>query len=248
MERAAQNKQAMEKKVIVITGATGGLGRQMVSHFEKRDDVQLALHTFEQEPFDVSCPHAWFKADLSNSIQVSSFISSVLANFKRVDIQINNAGITRNGMSWKLSEADFNQVMAVNVTAPFLLIRGFLPVMRENGFGRIVSISSVVAQTGVPGPVAYATSKAALLGMTKTIAKETATSGITINALALGYFDSGMIETVPEEQQRAIIEQIPKKRLGSTDTILTTLDWLISPAADYITGQTISLNGGLYTA
>lgn len=246
MENDTKFEEYMEKKVIVITGATGGLGSAMVKHFETQN-VQLALHTHLQEPVEVACSHAWFKADLSDENQVKTFVSAVLANFGKVDVLINNAGISRNGMSWKLSAKDFNEVMAVNATAPFLLMQGFLPKMRENQSGRIISISSVVAQTGVPGTVAYAASKAALLGITKTVAKEVATSGITVNALALGYFDTGMINEVSEEMQQRIIEQIPMNKLGSVETILGTLDWLISENATYVTGQTISLNGGLHT-
>lgn len=235
----------MERKVIVITGATGGLGSEMVKHFEKQQ-VRLALHTFQQEPFDVACEHAWFKADLRDPNQIDSLIAAIIANFGRIDVLINNAGISKNGMSWKLSDADFNEVLAVNLTAPFKLIKGFLPKMREQKSGRIISISSVVAQTGVVGTVAYAATKAGLIGMTKTVSKETATSGITVNCLALGYFNVGMIEEVAPEMQAQIIQAIPQQQLGSVTTILATIDWLISKEADYITGQTISLNGGLF--
>lgn len=236
----------MDKKVILITGATGGLGSAMVKHFETQD-VRLVLHTFQQEPFEVACEHAWFKADLRDENQVQNLVASVIANFGRVDVLINNAGISKNGMSWKLSPRDFNEVIAVNLTAPFLLSHGLLPSMREHQFGRIINISSVVAQTGVPGTVAYAASKAGILGMTKTIAKEVANQRITCNALALGYFDQGMISEVSPELQEQIIAQIPKNRLGGVETILTTIDWLLKDESDYITGQTISLNGGLFT-
>jgi NAD(P)-dependent dehydrogenase (short-subunit alcohol dehydrogenase family) len=236
----------MDKKVILITGATGGLGSEMVKHFEKQD-VKLALHTFQQEPFDVACEHAWFKADLRDENQVKNLIASILANFGRVDVLINNAGISKNGMSWKLAPADFHEVIAVNLTAPFLLCQGVIPSMRSNNFGRIITISSVVAQTGVPGTVAYAASKAGVLGMTKTIAKELANGAITCNALALGYFDQGMISEVSEEMQQQIISQIPKNRLGGVETVLATIDWLLKDESDYVTGQTISLNGGLFT-
>lgn len=236
----------MEKKVIVITGATGGIGREMVKHFEQKN-VRLALHTFQNEPFDVACEHAWFKADLSDSQQVSNFVVMVLANFEKIDVLINNAGLSKNGMSWKLGVQDFQEVIAVNLTAPFLLMHGFLPTMRQQNYGRIISISSVVAQTGVPGTSAYAASKAGLLGLTKTIAKEVAGNGITVNALALGYFDKGMISEVSPEMQAKIIEQIPLKKLGSVSTILATIDWLLSEEAAYVTGQTISLNGGLFS-
>jgi NAD(P)-dependent dehydrogenase (short-subunit alcohol dehydrogenase family) len=235
----------MERKVIVITGATGGLGREMVKHFEQQN-VRLALHTFQQEPFDVACEHAWFKADLRDPQQIDTLIAAILANFGRIDVLINNAGISKNGMSWKLSDADFNEVVAVNLTAPFKLIKGFLPKMRDQKSGRIISISSVVAQTGVVGTAAYAASKAGLIGLTKTVSKETATNGITVNCLALGYFNVGMIDEVAPEMQAQIIQAIPQQQLGSVATILATIDWLISKEADYITGQTISLNGGLF--
>ncbi|MDR0802735.1 SDR family NAD(P)-dependent oxidoreductase [Fluviicola sp.] len=236
----------MDKKVIFITGATGGLGSAMVKHFEKQD-VRLALHTFQQEPFDVSCEHAWFKADLRDENQISGLIATVLANFGKVDVLINNAGISRNGMSWKLAPAAFHEVIAVNLTAPFLLSHGLIPSMRSNNYGRIINISSVVAQTGVPGTVAYAASKAGILGMTKTIAKELAAQPITCNALALGYFDRGMISEISEEVRDQIIAQIPKNKLGGVETILSAIDWLLQNSCDYVTGQTISLNGGLYT-
>jgi NAD(P)-dependent dehydrogenase (short-subunit alcohol dehydrogenase family) len=235
----------MERKVIVITGATGGLGSEMVKHFEQQN-VRLALHTFQQEPFDVACEHAWFKADLRDPQQIDTLIAAILANFGRIDVLINNAGISKNGMSWKLSDVDFNEVVAVNLTAPFKLIKGFLPKMRDQKSGRIISISSVVAQTGVVGTAAYAASKAGLIGLTKTVSKETATNGITVNCLALGYFNVGMIDEVAPEMQAQIIQAIPQQQLGSVATILATIDWLISKEADYITGQTISLNGGLF--
>lgn len=235
----------MEQQVILITGATGGLGTAMAQHFSKQN-VRLALHAFHGETYDVSCEHAWFHADLREEIAIGQLVQEVLARFGRIDVLINNAGISRNGMSWKLPSESWNDVMAVNLTAPFLLMKAIIPGMRERNYGRIISISSIVGQTGMAGTAAYTASKAGLIGLSKTIAKETATSGIAVNTLALGYFDAGMITEVSPELQEQIIRQIPKQRLGGTDTILATIDWLLQPAADYVTGQTIGLNGGLY--
>ncbi|ASS48268.1 MAG: hypothetical protein A3D31_19135 [Candidatus Fluviicola riflensis] len=236
----------MEQQVIFITGATGGLGSAMVKHFETKN-VRLALHAYQNETFAVSCEHEWFQADLRDQQAIPQLVNDILKRFGRIDVLINNAGISRNGLSWKLADEDWNDVLAINLTAPFLLTKAVLPGMRIQQFGRIISISSVVAQTGVAGTAAYAASKAGLLGLTKTVAKETATSGITANALALGYFDTGMITEVSPELQEQIRLQIPKQRLGSVETILTTIDWLLLPASDYVTGQTISLNGGLHS-
>jgi NAD(P)-dependent dehydrogenase (short-subunit alcohol dehydrogenase family) len=118
--------------------------------------------------------------------------------------------------------------------------------MRANGFGRIINITSVVAQTGAIGTAAYSASKAGLIGLTKTIAKEVAVNGITVNALALGYFETGMIADVPDERLQQIVSTIPMGRLGSTQTVCSAIDWLITEEAGYITGQVINLNGGMY--
>jgi NAD(P)-dependent dehydrogenase (short-subunit alcohol dehydrogenase family) len=217
----------------------------MAQHFS-RQSVKLALHAFHGETYELSCDHAWFHADLRDEAAIEQLVKSVVAHYGKVDVLINNAGISRNGMSWKLPTEAWNDVMAVNLTAPFLLMKAVIPGMRERRYGRIISISSIVGQTGMAGTAAYTATKAGLIGLSKTIAKETATSGIAVNTLALGYFDAGMISEVSPELQEQIIKQIPKQRLGDTATILATIDWLLQSEADYVTGQTIGLNGGLY--
>jgi NAD(P)-dependent dehydrogenase (short-subunit alcohol dehydrogenase family) len=235
------------EKVLLITGASGGMGSALIRDFAAQGYV-LALHHHHRTPqLEESERVAHFKADLSKEEEVNALAEAVLERFGRVDIVVHNAGISRSGMSWKMDTADWRQTMAVNVDAAFFLSRAIVPHMRAQKFGRIVHISSVVAQTGFIGTAAYAASKAALLGLTKSMSKELISSGITVNALALGYFEVGMIEDVPDEMRAAVVESIPAKRLGETHTVSATLQWLFSDEAAYVTGQTINLNGGLYS-
>jgi NAD(P)-dependent dehydrogenase (short-subunit alcohol dehydrogenase family) len=187
------------------------------------------------------------QADLRDAIQIQSAIHAVLEKWNKVDVLINNAGISQSDMSWKTSVNDWNETIQVNLTAPFVLSKLLLPIMKQNGFGRIINISSVVAQTGVIGTSSYTASKAGLLGLTKTLSKEVAKHNITVNALALGYFNRGMIKDVPDEFREEIIESIPKNELGKPRIIAETIHFLMSNDANYLTGQTINLNGGLFS-
>lgn len=235
------------EKVLLITGASGGMGSALIRDFAGKG-YRLALHHYHRIPvLPESEAVAHFKADLSIESEVNQLVEAVIQRFGRIDILIHNAGISRSGMSWKMSTEDWRQTMAVNLDAPFLLSRAVVPYMRTQKSGRIVHISSVVAQTGFIGTAAYAASKAGLLGLTKSMSKELISSGITVNALALGYFEVGMIEDIPDELRAQVVESIPAKRLGEAKTVFSTLQWLISEEADYVTGQTINLNGGLYS-
>ena len=160
---------------------------------------------------------------------------------------INNAGLSHSSMSWKTSADSWRSTMALNLDAPFYLAKFSIPFMREAKSGSIINISSIVAQTGFIGTASYAASKAGLIGLTKTLSKEVAASGINVNALALGYFNTGMINDVPEEMKETITENIPMKKLGDPATVCKTIEYLISKEAKYVTGQTINLNGGMYS-
>jgi 3-oxoacyl-[acyl-carrier protein] reductase len=195
---------------------------------------------------DASDSIAYFQADLTNEDEVNRMIEAVINRFGRVDVLINNAGISKSAISWKTSLDAWNETIAINLTAPFLVAKACIPSMRKNGSGSIINISSVVGQTGQIGTAAYTASKAGLIGLTKTLAKELVSNNITVNALALGYFSTGMIADVPQEQQDQIIESIPLKKLGDPATVCKTIEWLISSEAAYVTGQVIQLNGVLY--
>lgn len=231
---------------MLITGASGALGSEIASYFSKQS-IQLALHYKSALPLEsesTSCKH--FKADLTKEEEVKALIANVVHTFGRLDIIINNAGISKSSISWKTSAADWSETLAVNLTAPFLVSKYAIPEIRKQSVGRIINISSVVAQTGFVGTVAYAASKSGLIGMTKTLAKELSPFKITVNALALGYFNKGMIDDVPVDMQQAIIESVPLKTLGDPKTINKMIETLISDAGDFVTGQTLNLNGGLH--
>jgi NAD(P)-dependent dehydrogenase (short-subunit alcohol dehydrogenase family) len=235
----------MEKRVMLITGASGGMGTA-ISNWFNEFDYQLVLHYFDHQPsLPTSENVTHLNADLRDPAAIQEMVKEIVSRYGRLDVVINNAGISRSAMSWKTSLDAWNETMAVNLNAPFVIAASTIPKMREHSFGRIINITSVVAQSGAVGTAAYAASKAGLIGLTKTISKEVALSGITVNALALGYFNTGMITDVPEEIQKTIVQSIPMNRLGTTDTVCKTIEWLISEEAGYVTGQVINLNGGM---
>ena len=187
-----------------------------------------------------------FRADLTSEADVRALGGEVNERFGTVWGLVNLAGSTSNGMSWKLPLAEFQRVLADNLTSTFLTCREFIPVMREAGGGRIVNISSVVAFTGVAGASHYAAAKAGIVGFTKAISRELASRRIAVNVLALGYFDYGMLYTVPEELREGIRGQIPAARFGTAAEIGGTVVHLLSDEGAYTTGQILHINGGMY--
>jgi len=244
----------MQGKVAIITGASGGIGQvlaaelgeagaSVVVHYLTNEEAAARLVSRIRERGGKATKA---QADVTNPSEVESMVHTVLDTFGRVDILINNAGINRDAISWKMDERTWIQVLEVNLTGAFLCARAVLPAMRSQQWGRIINISSVVAQIGVPGAVAYAASKAGLIGLTKTLAREVIRKGITVNCLALGYFKAGLMLTLAPDLQETILSQIPMGRLGEPEEVAHTVLFLCDERASYITGQVISINGGLY--
>jgi len=227
--------------MILITGASRGIGKYLMRYFidegmEVRgtynnsvpDDINLEL---------MSC------IDISNSTHVKEWVANVTTGAKKV-VLINCAGINYNAFAHKSLIEKWQKVIEINLMGSFNVISAVLPVMRESGFGRIINLSSVVAQKGIPGTSSYSASKSGLWGMTKSIAAENAVKGITINNLNLGYFNIGMIKDVPENYLSSIISDIPKGELGDPKNIIKAVEFLIE--SDYTTGTSIDINGGLF--
>jgi NAD(P)-dependent dehydrogenase (short-subunit alcohol dehydrogenase family) len=230
-------------KNILIIGASGGLGTEMVKFFAEKN-YRLALHYHDNPPADSSFKS--FQADIRKEDEVESLIQNVIADLGRVDVVINNAGISKNAISWKADIENWNETIGVNLTGPFLVCKHLIPYMREQNFGRIIFMSSVVAETGMVGASAYAASKSGLFGLTKSLSRELANKEITVNAVALGYFNTGMIDDVSKELQEELKRQIPKNELGQPLELAHLIEYIISDNASYLTGQTLNLNGGLY--
>jgi len=248
------NIDQLSDKTIVVTGASGGIGVALVDYLLANGITRLALQyrNTSEELFAAVRQHGLdpetlcFQADLSSEADVRTLGESIKATFGPVWGLINLAGSTSNGLSWKLSLEEFQNVLANNLTTTFLVCREFIPGMREADGGRIINISSVVAFDGVAGASHYCAAKAGIVGFTKAIARELATRHITANALALGYFDYGMLYTVPDPLREGIRQQIPAGRFGSAAEIGGMVLHLMSNDGAYVTGQVLHINGGMY--
>jgi len=238
-------EKIMSKKTILIIGSSGGLGSSILKSFDEAK-YNLALHYYSNPVSIQSESCKTYKADITIESEVETLMGNVINDFGSVDIVINTAGITISEMSWKTELSNWDKTIAINLTGPFLVTKYVIPHMRKNGFGRIIFMSSIVAQTGFIGASAYAASKAGLFGLAKTLSKEVANKGITANSIALGYFNTGMIDDVPQDLQDQLKEAIPVSELGKPEELAELIKYIISEKASYLTGQTLNLNGGLY--
>lgn len=238
---------------MLITGATGGMGSAMVRHFAP-SDYQLVLHyhtnkdKLEELVREIKFTHEplMLQADLYVEQAIIHLCGEAQRQVGRVDVLVNNAGMSSAAMTWKQDLEHWNKVINLNLTAPFLMMKHLIPGMRHRGFGRIINISSVVAQVGVAGTAAYAASKAGLFGLAASASRELAHRGITVNTIALGYMDDGMIHLINEEVKDQIIRSIPARRLGDSESLGALIDYLASDSAAYLTGQVLNFNGGMY--
>ncbi|MEO9532868.1 MAG: SDR family oxidoreductase [Crocinitomicaceae bacterium] len=233
-------------RTILIMGSSGGLGTVLTNYFGQKD-VNLALHYFKNEPKTIPSNAKAFQADIRNESEIKDLIDTVANEFGSIDVVLNNAGISKSEISWKAQQESWEDTMAINLTGPFLVAKHALKYMRDQQFGRIIFMSSIVAQTGFIGASAYGASKAGLIGLTKSMSKEVANKGITVNSIALGYFNAGMINDVPVEMQQKLMNDIPVRELGNPEQLAELMNYLISDKASYLTGQTLNLNGGLYS-
>lgn len=240
-------------KFAIVTGAARGIGRATALKLAQEGyTVALNFLTSEVEAKEslalvqkISPASIAVQADVTKSVQTAELVQKVLKEFGRIDVLVNNAGITRDGFFHRLPQDQWEEVMTTNFEGAIHMMRDVIPHMRKAKSGRIVSISSVIAFTGNMGQTNYSASKAALIGFTKSLALESAELGVTVNAIAPGFIDTSMTRAIPQEILEKTIQRIPMKRLGQPEDIAETVAFLVSPAASYITGQTFHINGGL---
>lgn len=235
-------------RLAVVTGGTRGIGAEICRQLKKagyKVAANYAHHEEVAEKFTKETGIKAYKWDVSKLKECQSGIDKISEEFKQTpDILVNNAGITRDGVLHKMLAEEWHQVIETNLTSCFNMCHAVIKPMRENNFGRIVSISSINAQAGQFGQTNYSAAKAGILGFTKALARETAAKGVTVNSIAPGYIKTDMTDAVPRDVMEAIISQIPVRRLGHPDEIARTVLFLAADEAGFITGETISVNGG----
>jgi len=233
----------------LVTGASGGIGSAIAKGLAAQG-ARLAVSGSNVEKLaafrdELGGDHVALACNLSDAAAVDALVPQAIEALGKLDILINNAGVTRDNLAMRMKDDEWSDVIRVNLEAAFRLCRAALKPMMRARFGRIVSVTSIVGTTGNPGQANYAASKAALVGMSKALAQEVASRGITVNCVAPGFIQSAMTEVLPEAQKAALLGRIPIGDLGSGDDIAAACIYLASREAGYVTGQTLHVNGGM---
>ena len=237
-------------KVAIITGATRGIGAAVAKSMSL-EGYQLVLNYRTMQPefeaFVKTLPSETLlvQGDVSQFDEAQNIIKQTIEHFGRVDVLVNNAGITRDNLILRLSEEEFDQVYETNLKGTFNMTKHISRIMLKQKYGRIINMSSVIGLKGNIGQSNYAASKAGVIGLTKSIAKELASKGITVNAVAPGFIETQMTESISDEAKNAALQNIPMKRLGVPEDIAHIVCFLASDQANYITGQVIQVDGGM---
>ncbi len=243
----------LEQKVALVTGATRGIGLATLLELGRQGATVVGTSTTEQGAQSISNTleaqglKGYGKVlNVTNQDQVKTCFDEIVKELGPIDILVNNAGITKDNLSMRLKEHEWDDVISVNLTSAFNISKLCLKPMMKARFGRIINISSVVGSTGNAGQTNYAASKAGLIGMSKSLALEVASRGITVNVVSPGFIDTDMTKDLAETQKQALLTQIPSGQLGQADDVAHAVAFLASNRAQYITGHTLHVNGGMF--
>jgi len=239
-------------RVTIVTGASQGIGEAIALELA-REGTELVLIDVQKEKLEEVAQRIGEKkgravsyySDVSRLDQVEKIIESIIQKHKKIDHLVNNAGITRDNLLMRMKEEDWDSVLAVNLKGVFNLSKTVIRHMISKRYGRIVNLSSVVGLMGNAGQSNYSASKAGVIGLTKSLAREVASRGITVNAIAPGYIATPMTDTLPDSVKKTFVDIIPMKRFGTTEEVAHLVKFLLSDDAAYITGQVVSINGGM---
>ena len=241
-------------KTAIVTGSARGIGKAIAETLAKDGfDIIIidacpieASEETAKEIAGLGVKTKAYRCDVTNSEEVNKVVEEVNTEFGSVDVLVNNAGITKDGLFVRMKEEDFDAVIAVNLKGTYNFTRAAAPIMMKQRSGRIVSISSIVGIQGNAGQVNYSASKAGIIGLTKSVARELASRGVTCNAIAPGYVETPMTAVLPDKVKEAMLEAIPMKRYGQPSDIANAVAFLVSDRASYITGQVLSVDGGMH--
>jgi 3-oxoacyl-[acyl-carrier protein] reductase len=246
------NNVNLQNEVALVTGASRGIGQAIARTLAEAGARVIGTATSESGAAGISASLGdkgrGAMLDVGNAASIDALLADLDAKNEMPTILVNNAAITRDTLLLRMKPEDWDAVIATNLTSVFRLSKGVLKRMMKERRGRIVSLTSIVGLTGNPGQANYAAAKAGILGFTKSLAKEIASRGITVNAVAPGFIDTDMTRALNDEQRAALTSQVPMARLGSVDDIAAAVLFLCSPGASYITGETLHVNGGMYMA
>jgi 3-oxoacyl-[acyl-carrier protein] reductase len=242
----------VEGRVALVTGASQGIGRACAMVLAN-SGAKVALCARNQEKLDQLANEinhsggeaAAFKLDVSSEDEIKAVVKAVVAKFGKLDILVNNAGITRDQLVMRMKRADWDDVINTNLTAPFLLTQAAIGSMLKQRWGRIINITSIFGQIGQVGQATYSSSKAGLIGLTMSVAREIGSRNITVNAVSPGFIETAMTEVLPAELKENILKNIPLGRAGSDLDVAHAVKFLASDEAGYVTGHVLNVNGGI---
>ena len=244
----------LDGKIVLVTGATRGIGKAIALMLGNAGATVIGTATSEAGASNVSqmlddekISGKGIVLDVTDNDQISKLDETIKKDFGSVDILINNAGITRDNILIRMKEDEWEDIINTNLSSIYKMSKSVLRGMIKKRSGRIISITSVVGAMGNAGQTNYAAAKAGIIGFTKSLAREVGVRGVTVNAIAPGFIETDMTDSLPQDQKEALASQIPMGRLGTVDEVAQTVLFLAGDGGSYITGQTLHVNGGMYT-